>query len=181
MSAGAITPQEIARAIEACTHEVFATMLGLEIGVEEARDDAHAVASRAGLISLIGLAGAWSGTGSVSCSETLACDLASHLLMTDFESLSEEVVDAMAEITNMIIGNVKTHLEEKVGPMGLSTPTVIYGHDFHARSARAYNWIVVRFRCGDERLFIQMCLAPARDPEKHCTREGLQIPNVLTV
>jgi chemotaxis protein CheX len=44
--------------------------------------------------------------------------------MTEASSVDEDVLDAVAEITNMIIGSVKTDLEGELGPLGLSIPTV---------------------------------------------------------
>ena len=41
--------------------------------------------------------------------------------------MNEEVLDAMAQLTNMIVGSVKVELESKLGPLGLSVPTVVYG------------------------------------------------------
>ena len=46
------------------------------------------------------------------------------------------MLDAVAEVTNMIIGNVKTVLESRLGAMGLSTPTVIYGRNFQTAQLR---------------------------------------------
>ena len=59
-----------------------------------------------------------------------------HLLITEYAAINEDVLDSVAEVTNMIIGNVKTALEDRLGAMGLSTPTVIYGRNFQTRSAR---------------------------------------------
>ena len=102
-----------------------------------------------GIISVIGLAGKWAGTGSVACSASFACLMSSMFLMAEYKTVDEDVLDAIAEITNMIIGNVKNALEVKVGRMGLSTPTVIFGRDFQTRSARNHDWTGVRFRSGD--------------------------------
>ena len=67
------------------------------------------------------------------------------MLMTEYPAISEDVLDAVAEITNMIIGNVKTALENRLGSMLFSTPTVIYGRNFQTRSARNQEWTVVPF------------------------------------
>ena len=47
----------------------------------------------------------------------------------------------MAELTNMIIGSVKTDLESQLGPLGLSIPTVVFGRNFKTRSAGTAEWI----------------------------------------
>lgn len=177
-----ISRDEIAEAIKAATNEVFSTMLGMEITPETPQTESSVAAAPAsGLVSLIGLAGAWSGTGSVACTGAFACAMASALLACTYESVNEEVLDAVGEVTNMIIGNVKTALEEQLGDMGLSTPTVIFGRNFQTRSARIHDWTVVPFRCGDETLFVQLCLAPSGEPQKTTLRPGFQIPQILTV
>ena len=75
-------------------------------------------APASGVVSLIGLAGAWVGSGSLSCSADFACKIASQLLMTEYTADHEDVLDAVAEVTNMIIGNVKTALEKPPGSDG---------------------------------------------------------------
>ena len=83
------------------------------------------------------------------------------MLMTEATAVNEEVLDAVAELTNMIIGSVKTDLEQHLGPLGLSIPTVVFGRNFKTRSAGTTEWIVVRFPWEDEALLIKMCLAPS--------------------
>ncbi len=157
-------------------------MLGLEIQAGEPPvETAPAASPTSGLVTLIGLAGPWSGTGSVACTGVFACTMASHLLASSFENVNEEVLDAIGEITNMIIGNVKTALEEKLGEMGLSTPTVIFGRNFQTRSARIQEWTVVPFRCGEETMYVQVCLAPAAGETARSLRPGFQIPQIFTI
>ncbi|HUA87681.1 MAG TPA: chemotaxis protein CheX [Bryobacteraceae bacterium] len=176
-----ISREDIVAAIRAATGEVFSTMLALEIAPEEVLlESALAASPKSGLVSLIGVAGSWSGTGSLACTGAFACTLASSLLACSYDSVNEEVLDAVGEITNMIIGNVKTALEEKVGEMGLSTPTVIFGRNFQTRSARVHEWTVVPFRCGEEVMYVQLCLAP-NDAQRTTLRPGFQIPQILTV
>jgi chemotaxis protein CheX len=157
-----ISEEKLAKAIRESTQEVFSTMLGLEVESMDSYIDKSAPGSSAGVVSLIGLAGRWVGTGSVSCTAEFARKASSQLLMTEYQAVDEEVLDAIAEITNMIIGNVKTAIEEDLGPLGLSIPTVIYGRNFTTRSVGKNEWVVVPFLAEGERLEIQICLAPAR-------------------
>lgn len=175
-----ISREDIVAAIRTSTEEVFSTMLALELTPEEVLQESNvAAAPRSGLVSLIGLAGSWSGTGSLACTGACACTMASSLLACSYDSVNEDVLDAVGEITNMIIGNVKTALEEKIGEMGLSTPTVIFGRNFQTRSARIHEWTVVPFRCGEEVMYVQLCLAP--NGEQRTLRPGFQIPQIVTV
>jgi chemotaxis protein CheX len=137
---------------------VFTTMLGVEIRQGSVSVESGAPDPNDGVVSLIGLAGTWTGAGSITCSPTLACRICSQLLMSENQNVDEEVLDAVAELTNMIIGSVKTDLEQSLGPLGLSIPTVVYGRNFKTRSARNSEWIVVPFYWDDECLLIKLCL-----------------------
>jgi chemotaxis protein CheX len=80
------------------------------------------------------------------------------MLMTESTSVNEEVLDAVAELTNMIIGGVKTDLEQHLGPLGLSIPTVVFGRNFKTRTSGNSEWIVVRLLWDDECLVVKVCL-----------------------
>jgi chemotaxis protein CheX len=157
----------IAKAIQSASLDVFSTMVGLDLQLESTTTEQRPPSSRSGLVALIGLAGNWSGTGSMACSEPLACRMASGFLSTPYDSVTEEVFDAVGEIANMIIGNVKTTLEDMLGPIGLSTPTLICGPDMRTRGAHVREWTVVTFDCGSEKLFVQMCLASDKVTPTH--------------
>src|ERR1022692_2452054 len=84
-----------------------------------------------------------------------------------------EVLDAVAEIANMILGNVKTALERSLGTMGMSIPTAIFGKNFLAKSFGNETWSVVVFDCEGQRLEVKLFLkpapgAPAPGPAKAC-------------
>jgi chemotaxis protein CheX len=179
--AATITSSELSDAIKAATHEVFSTMLSLELQPGDVYLEKQEAAPASGVVSLIGLAGPWVGTGSLSCSAAFACRIAAQLLMTEYPAICEDVLDAVAEVTNMIIGNVKTTLENRLGGMGLSTPTVIYGRNFQTRSARNQEWTVVPFACDGDRMCIQVCIVPNPDAANKTIRPGFPIPHVLNV
>ena len=95
---------------------VFSTMLGVEIRQGEVSIENGTPDANDGVVSLIGLAGTWTGAGSISCTPALACRICAQMLMTESTAVDEEVLDAVAELTNMIIGSVKTDLEQHLGP-----------------------------------------------------------------
>jgi chemotaxis protein CheX len=160
-----INDDDLVSLVREATENVFETMLGQSIVSESAYTDSIASTSSNGVVSFIGLAGACQGTGSIACSAPCACRIASQLLMSEYLAVDDEVLDAVAEVTNMILGNVKTALEERLGPMGLSIPTVIYGRNFSSRTVGKQEWTVVPFNCDGERLEVQLCLAE-RDRSK---------------
>jgi chemotaxis protein CheX len=145
--------------IKQASANVFAMMLGVEIGEGEVSVENGTPESNDGIVALIGLAGSWTGAGMISCTPALACRICSQMLMTESTAVDEEVLDAVAELTNMIIGSVKTDLEEHLGPLGLSIPTVVFGRNFRTRSAGTTEWIAVRFHWDGECLLVRVCLA----------------------
>jgi CheY-specific phosphatase CheX len=159
-----IDPDVIIHVLQSATRDVFATMLGMEVVSLPPHQESYPSSPSEGVVSLIGLAGAWMGTGAVSCSATLASKISSQMLMSETEAVNEEVLDVIAEITNMIIGNVKTGLEDRLGPMGLSIPTVVFGRNFTTRSIADGHWTVCPFQVGEEQLMVKLCLTPNRRP-----------------
>jgi chemotaxis protein CheX len=150
--------------------DVFSTMLGGELTGGEVTVDAAAAEPNDGVVSFIGIAGSWAGTGSLTCSPSMACRICAALLMTEATSVNEDVLDAVAELTNMIIGSVKTDLESQLGPLGLSIPTVVFGRNFRTRSAGTNEWIHVGFHWDEDPLLIKMCLAPSE--KSHAVPHG---------
>jgi len=146
--------------ISRSTTHVFSTMLGVQIHSGEVTAEHGTLEANDGLLSFIGVAGGtWTGTGSLTCSPVLACRIHSRMLSTETAAVDQEVLDAVAELTNMIVGGVKTDLEPYLGPLGLSIPTVIFGRNFKTRTAGSTEWIVVKFPWDDEVLLVKMCLA----------------------
>jgi chemotaxis protein CheX len=139
---------------------VFTTMLGVELGPGETSIEHGVLEANDGVVSFIGVAGAWAGSGVVVCSPELACRICNKMLMTENSAINEEVLDAVAEVTNMIIGCVKTDIEREVGPLGLSIPTVVFGKNFRTKSVGTTDWVIARFHWEDEILLVKMCLAP---------------------
>ncbi len=160
-----ISPEEITTVVRTAAHEVFSTMLGLPL--EDCLAFQEAVSSPApsydGVEALVGIGGSWSGTGRICCSANFACALAGGLLMMECDSLNEDVLDAISEVANMIIGNVKTSFEEKLGPLGLSIPTVVFGRNYQTRSSGVTAWTVVPFQSGGEVFEVRFYIMPSRN------------------
>jgi chemotaxis protein CheX len=74
------------------------------------------------------------------------------------KAIDDEVLDAFGELTNMIIGNFKTSLENQLGKMGLSIPAVVYGKNFSTRSPGNDEWTVIPFSWEDNQLIVRVCL-----------------------
>ena len=157
-----LTESEIAGFIAKSTADVFATMLGLDVEAGEPRAGRSAATEHTGLVVALGLTGTHRGSGQLLLHPSLACRIASAMLMDDFKEMNNDVADAVAETANMIVGNIKNCLEDKLGDMGLSTPAVVYGGEFEARTAGDPEWVIVPFRCEGEDLLVQLMLTESR-------------------
>lgn len=176
-----IGQQAIVAAIRMAAAEVFETMLSLEIAAGDSYVEPNTAETTDGVVALIGLAGTCVGSGLLHCDPGMACRIYSSLLAAECadQDINEEILDAVAEVANMIIGNAKNAIEETVGPLGMSTPTVIFGRNFATRSTGADPWTVVPFsgECGTMR--VKLSLAPAREPQP--IRHGFAPPRLLSL
>jgi chemotaxis protein CheX len=157
-----LTNDEAVALIWSNTEKVFSTMLGLSLTASSATEEQIRALRKGGVVSVVGFAGRWRGSGTLRCTGSLACSLSSKLLMTDFDHVNDEVLDAMGEMANMIIGNFKDEAASKLGTLGLSTPTVIYGSNFEARNWNGENSISVLFNCESEVFEVNVTLVPGQ-------------------
>ena len=131
------------------------------------------------MLAVVGLAGPFTGAGWFMCSAKCARELCARLLMSEPVAVDEEVLDAIGEITNMIVGSFKTGLEDRVGPLGLSIPTVIYGRNFTSRSVAHEAWTVQPLSCLGEQLEVRVCISPSKDGA--FAKHGFSHPAALLV
>jgi chemotaxis protein CheX len=167
MDAPMIDDTMIVQYVNTAAAEVFSTMLGLDLAPGPTRIESHGPTMSDGVFAFIGLTGEWNGSGAISCSSAFACRISSQLLGSESSFVNEEVLDAIGEVTNMIIGNFKTLAEEHVGPLGLSIPTVIFGHNFVSRTKGRNSWVVMPFQSEDSTLEVRLRLAPATESASH--------------
>jgi CheY-specific phosphatase CheX len=142
------------------TKEVFATMLEME--VRSVGIAAEVQAAGLGIISLIGITGEWGGSGVFCCSPAFANVICGRMLGTPpgTQAIDEEVLDVVAEITNMTIGNIKNNLETLTGPLAISVPTVIHGRNFEFRNVAGLRGVALAFGVEEHVFEVRISLAP---------------------
>jgi chemotaxis protein CheX len=122
-------------ALQEVVPNIFLTMAEMDVQLGAEYINRHGAGSGRKVAGIIGWVGNWNGTGIFECSPEVACQLTNAMLGTQADSLNEDTLDAVAELTNIIFGSMKTRLESKLGVTGLSTPTVIFGNDVGMRSS----------------------------------------------
>jgi chemotaxis protein CheX len=88
--------------------------------------------------------GAWEGAVMLQCPQALASRLTSVLFQADGTPATDDVRDAMGELTNMLAGNVKALLPE---PSRISLPTVAFGADYELSVVGTRAVATVSFTC----------------------------------
>lgn len=159
-----IAAEQIVEFTRSATADVFTTMLGLELEAAPEQIDQNAPTVADGVMALVGIAGPWVGTGVICCTAPVAREICGRLLSMEAQAVNEEVLDAVGEVANMIFGNFKSMIEEVLGPLGLSIPTVIYGHNYTSHCIGRQTWIVLPFKSKGDVIEIRVCLSPARTP-----------------
>jgi chemotaxis protein CheX len=156
--------EKIVKYVRSVTADVFSTMLGMEVTPEPEHVEQTPPVIAEGVMALVGLAGPCTGAGVITCGSVFAIQVCNHLLMAEETSVNEDVLDAMGEVANTIIGNFKTLAEEHLGPLCLSIPTVIHGRNFTSRSIGNTAWVVVPFECNGDVMQVRICLATSGSP-----------------
>jgi len=155
----------LVRSVTEATSEVFSMMLDMEARFEGVVMAAKS--SNSGLISLVGITGDWGGSGVFCCSPALASLISSRMLGTQPDPskvvIDEEVLDVVAEVTNMMVGNIKNGLETITGPMAISVPTVIHGKNFHFRNSGGLQGVALAFSTEGEKFEVRISLVPASE------------------
>ena len=112
-----------------------------------------------GVMAMLGITGEWVGTCVLYCNEKLACRLSSLMLQSEVGEINNEVLDGVGELANMVIGNLKDHLETAAGPLAMSIPTVVYGRNFQARTTGHRNWLIAPYQMDGDSFEIRICFA----------------------
>ncbi len=127
--------------------EVFESMVFLAL--EEVEEDMSGVAD-ATLLGTITFRGDIEGCLGVCFSQACARDIAAGMLcLNSPDSLSDDdLTDAIGEIANMVMGAVKTHLQEEVKHISISIPSVVQGRQLRSRPGDGTLRVVVNARIG---------------------------------
>ncbi len=106
--------------------EIFETMIFIDI--EESTEPEQKVEGDA-LLGSITFKGDIEGCLTICCNVTCARIIAANMIgMDPSEEISEEeVCDAIGEVTNMVMGSVKSRIQDNTGELQVSIPTVVLG------------------------------------------------------
>ena len=103
------------------------------------------------ITGLIGVHGKVSGFITVNMPERFAIHAVEGLLQESFGELTSQVVDGAGEITNIIVGGIKSALASSRWSFSqITVPSVIVGQGYSIAYARGLEFINVTFEHNDE-------------------------------
>lgn len=105
--------------------EVFETMMFMTV---ERCSDTEGIDGEA-VLGSITFTGDVEGCVSICCSQHCAKTIAMNMLAmeSDEEVSEDDMMDAMGEVANMVMGAVKTRVADSVGDLQVSIPSVVSG------------------------------------------------------
>lgn len=110
------------------TQSVFETMIFMDIA--ESCDPALKESHPDTILGSITFKGTIEGCLSISCGQACGQEIAMNMLgMEPDEEISEEEInDAIGEVCNMVMGNLKTYLDDGDTQIEISIPSVVNGN-----------------------------------------------------
>ncbi len=124
--------------------DVFSTMLMIDL------EDVLTVSGKEAAItsnvtSMIGLGGGLRGMLAVHCPAGVAREITEALIGMEVEELGDDVKDAIGEIANMVVGNLKISFAGVGVAVDLAIPTSVIGKSFRVCGLSGANRVVAEF------------------------------------
>ncbi len=148
--------------VTSAVREVFDTMLNLRLDPVEFDDKALSTGTH--IASAVGFIGRLTGVVYIYSSEAFARRITAALLgLSPAEIDGDEMVnDAMGEISNMVVGQIKSRLSDRGLPCTLTIPSIVRGSNFTIEAVTSTVRWVACFRSADqqEQLLIETMIKP---------------------
>lgn len=136
--------------------EIFETMLSLS--VELADVAAPDISEKNRMVSAVNFTGGVNGALNIQVKTDFAVTMAASMQGIDIEEIKsdEEIKDLIAEISNILGGNLKSALNDAGYPCGISTPAITYGTDFSIESLNLQKFKRFLFKCQQDMITVEV-------------------------
>lgn len=115
---------------------------------------------------IIGITGDAVGSLAISFSEMCICNIVGRMLGETFNSINNEVLDAVGELTNMISGVSRTQLEKRGMSVFAAIPSVVFGANHTITHILKSPSIVIPFTSPNGPFFVDVCIRTSKETEK---------------
>ncbi len=129
--------------------EVFETMVFMDL--EESSESEQKIEGDT-LLGSITFKGNIEGCLAICCGVSCAKTIAANMLGRDpDEEISQDYIcDAVGEVTNMVMGSVKSRIQNSIGNINVSIPTVVSGRKLENSLSDGASKILVKVNIDDE-------------------------------
>lgn len=108
---------------------------------------------------LIGVTGYAEGVISLTLTEACVLRIVSNMLGEEFNSINDEIADAVGELTNMIAGQARTHLADAGMSFQAATPSVFTGKNHTLKHIGGSPILSIPFSTPDGNLVVEISIA----------------------
>lgn len=133
--------------------EVFETMIFMDL--EESSEPDRQIEEANSLLGLItfknSIEGCLTIRSSVPCARVIAANMLGVDTPEEIEGITDaEVSDAFGEVTNMVMGSVKSRIQSVTGELQVSIPTVVGGMNLSNSLGEQANKVLVKVSTENE-------------------------------
>ena len=153
--------KDLEELVREAVEEVFSTMLMIETSCDPSCTDLSDLLPN--VVGSVGFIGEVTGVFYLYTNDKFAQKMTSNLLGLEMEEIDmEEMVnDAVGEITNMIVGVVKSRLADRGTKCVLTIPSIVRGNNFRIEPVSSTERRVIPFQCeGKNRMVIEILTKP---------------------
>jgi chemotaxis protein CheX len=150
--------EDIEQLINSAVTEVFSTMLNFKVRLD--RECTALINGEGHVAGSVGFIGRVSGVVFVYSTNSFARRMTSSLLgLTDHEIDGDEMVnDAMGELSNMVVGHLKSRLSDRGMPCVLTIPSIVRGNHFTIEPVSSTERRIYFFQCDGSQLVVEVLL-----------------------
>lgn len=112
---------------------------------------------------IIGITGDMIGSLAISFGESCICHIIGSMLGESHTEANQEVFDGVGEITNMISGVARTHMEKEGLQVYAAIPSVVYGKDHSINHILKSPSIVIPFETDHGAFAVDVCIKRSGD------------------
>jgi chemotaxis protein CheX len=107
---------------------------------------------------IIGITGDMIGSLAISFGESCICHIVGSMLGESYAEANQEVFDGVGEITNMISGVARTHMEKEGMQVYAAIPSVVYGKNHTINHILKSPSIVIPFETDQGTFVVDVCI-----------------------
>jgi chemotaxis protein CheX len=120
----------------------------------------HETRPRSQIVATVGFTGSSSGLVCFHASLDAARDVTAAMLGAPVTGGPEAVMDAIAEVTNMITGAFRTRMARPGDAWAITVPTVTVGNDFFIKPMTEADRALIGFTMDAHDLFVELIITP---------------------